>query len=168
MKGFGYILAAFAGAALGAFVMYKLTQAPKEEQYETVCTVNDILEKRKETGFTPDELDKEIIENASIAKAYKSSDNDILIIDPDDLGNEYGADSVISLMYYADGILTDDEDNPVSDSAKLIGSIDIPSHWGEYDPDRIAVRNPAMRCDYEILRSERTFTGESTEWEDVK
>lgn len=185
MKGFGYAVAAVAGAALGAFVMYKVIKKAiekAEEPAEVVCTVDDIRNKAK-----TDVTDTEIVLNSSIAQTYKgktepasdaaspvSSLDYILVIDPDELGMEYGSDSITELMLYDNNILTDDMDKVIDihQRIQLFGNLDIRSHFGDYDPDTVAVRDTLHHIDYEIARSEREFDigigEENTEWEDVK
>lgn len=58
---------------------------------------------------------------------------------------------VYSLTYYADGVLTDEQNNPVEDIEALVGR-DSLTHFGEYEDDSVHVRNDAMMCDFEILK----------------
>lgn len=77
------------------------------------------------------------------------------VISPDEFGemDEY---SKISLMYYADGVLCDDMDQLVDNIDEIVGA-DFADHFGEYEDDSVFVRNDARKCDYEILRSLRTY-----------
>jgi len=60
------------------------------------------------------------------------------------------------LTYYADGVVADDRDIALDDANKIIG--DAVDHFGEYDdPDVVYVRNDALRCDYEIYKSELRY-----------
>lgn len=61
----------------------------------------------------------------------------------------------ISLTYYADGVLADEDNEPVDDIEEIVG--DGLEHFGEYEEDSVFVRNDAKKCDYEILRDLRTF-----------
>ena len=74
------------------------------------------------------------------------------VISPEEFddNDEY---NVISLTYYADGVLTDDMDEPIDpeDIDDLVGK-DFADHFGEYEENSIFVRNDAMQTDYEILR----------------
>ena len=40
---------------------------------------------------------------------------------------------------------------------KLCGIGDALDHFGEYEEDAVFARNDAKRCDYEILKDERTY-----------
>ena len=78
------------------------------------------------------------------------------IITPDDFSVNYDYET-IDITYYADGIFTDENDEKVEDIAGTIG-IGTEKHFGEYDPDAVYVRNDRLKCDYEILRDERTYS----------
>ena len=86
----------------------------------------------------------------------KTTKNGPYVIPPEEFGEtDY---DIISLTYYADNILVDDSDEKILNSKvdELIG-VDSLSHFGEYDDDAVYVRNDALKCDYEILRSEREY-----------
>lgn len=76
------------------------------------------------------------------------------VISPDDFGELDGYER-ISLTYYADGVLADEDNEPVDDIEEIVG--DGLEHFGEYEEDSVFVRNDAKKCDYEILRDLRTF-----------
>ena len=61
----------------------------------------------------------------------------------------------ISLTYFADGVLADENGVVIDDVEEIIG--DALDHFGEYEDDSVYVRNDAKRCDYEILRDERKY-----------
>lgn len=58
---------------------------------------------------------------------------------------------VVSLNYYADGVLADDAGNVIEDVESMVGR-DSLNHFGEYEDDSVHVRNDALQCDFEILR----------------
>lgn len=58
---------------------------------------------------------------------------------------------VYSLTYYADGVLTDEQGNPIQDVDSMVG-LESLTHFGEYERDSVHVRNDSEKCDYEILR----------------
>ena len=64
---------------------------------------------------------------------------------------------VYSLTYYADGVLCDEQDNPIEDVESMVGR-DSLNHFGEYEDDSVHVRNDALQCDYEILRDLRNYS----------
>lgn len=83
--------------------------------------------------------------------------NSPYVISPDEFGEKEGYEK-ISLTYYADGVLTDEDDSPVRDAEELVG--DALQHFGEYEDDSVFVRDDALKCDYEILRDNREFQTE--------
>ena len=78
------------------------------------------------------------------------------VISPDEFGNEFDYEEV-SLTYYADGVLTDDQDNIIEDVDGLVG-LDSLNHFGEYEDDSVFVRNDALQTDYEILADLRNYS----------
>jgi hypothetical protein len=58
---------------------------------------------------------------------------------------------VYTLTYYADGVLVDEQGNPIENVEDMVGR-DSLNHFGEYEEDAVHVRNEAMQCDFEILR----------------
>lgn len=58
---------------------------------------------------------------------------------------------VVSLNYFADGVVADDMGNIVENVDEMIGR-DSLTHFGEYEDDAVHVRNDALECDFEILR----------------
>ena len=78
------------------------------------------------------------------------------IIRPDEFG-EYDDYAPISLTYYADHILTDEDDEIVEDIEDKIG-FDALNHFGEYEEDSVFVRNDRIKCDYEILLDQRKYS----------
>ena len=77
------------------------------------------------------------------------------VIPPEEFGEveEY---EQVSLTYYADGYLTDEDDELIDDVEGIVGE-DSLTHFGEYEDDSVFVRNDRLLCDYEILRDERTL-----------
>lgn len=77
------------------------------------------------------------------------------VIPPEEFGENPYYDA-ISLNYYADGILTDDTDEPIEDIDGLIGE-DALTHFGEYEDDSVFVRDDDAQVDYEILLDQRRY-----------
>lgn len=78
------------------------------------------------------------------------------VISPYEFGDLYGYDK-ISLTYYSDGILADDNDEIVDDVDEIVG-VDSLKHFGEYEDDSVFVRNDQKKCDYEILLDRREYS----------
>ena len=81
--------------------------------------------------------------------------NHPFVISPEEFGEmDY---SMVSLVYYADGVLANDCDEIIEDVENTVGT-DFPSHFGEYEDDSVFVRNNELELDYEILRDTRNYS----------
>ena len=77
------------------------------------------------------------------------------VIEPEEFG---GCDyEEVSLTHYADGVLTDEQDNPIEDVDGMVGE-DYAEHFGEYEDDSVFVRNDRLHTDFEILADERNYS----------
>lgn len=80
------------------------------------------------------------------------------VITPEQFGEftEYGTKT---LTYYADDVLTDEIDNPITsgEMETMIGP-DALDHFGEYEDDSVYIRDEMNEIDYEILKSEKMFS----------
>ena len=78
------------------------------------------------------------------------------VIAPEEFGDldDY---ETISLTYYADQILADDNDVIVDDVEDVVG-FDSLNSFGEYEYDSVFVRNDRLKCDYEILLDQRKYS----------
>ena len=77
------------------------------------------------------------------------------VIPPEEFGElDY---NMISLTYYADDVIADDNNEIIDHIDETIGN-DAINHFGEYEDDSVYIRNDALECDYEILRSEREYS----------
>ncbi len=87
-------------------------------------------------------------EEAFVEKPY--------IISPEEFG-EFEEYEKISLTYYADQVLADENDEEVDDVDEIVGG-DSLTHFGEYEDDSVFVRNDRLKCDYEILLDQRNYS----------
>lgn len=77
------------------------------------------------------------------------------VISPDEYGDcDY---TTISLTYYSDGVLADDEDEIVENVEDTVGA-DFAEHFGDYEMDSVHIRNDRRKCDYEICKDNRSYT----------
>lgn len=104
-----------------------------------------------------EDKDEEVCENdedgVELFEVERASDSDRpYVIDPWDFGGEEGYDTV-TLNYYADGVLTDSDNNVIEDEDvdDFVGK-DFAEHFGEYEKDCVCVRNDRLKIDYEICR----------------
>lgn len=76
------------------------------------------------------------------------------VISPDEFGEIEGY-TQISLAYFDDGILSDENGVIIDEPEDIVG--DALNHFGEYEEDSVFVRSDPKRCDYEILRDLRSY-----------
>jgi len=109
------------------------------------------LRKRGYTNYSDmvDEKPEEVKEEPmSVDKPY--------VIAPEEFG-ELDDYETISLIYYTDQILADDNDVIVDDIEDVVG-FDSLNSFGEYEDDSVFVRNDRLKCDYEILLDQRKYS----------
>lgn len=78
------------------------------------------------------------------------------VISPEEFG-EFEDYEQISLSYYADQVLADENDEKVEDADNVVG-LESLTHFGEFEDDSVFVRNDRLKCDYEILLDQRTYS----------
>ena len=78
----------------------------------------------------------------------------IVLISPDEYGEIEEYDQV-SLTFYADGILAD-EDDTILEAEDVVG-VDSLNHFGDYEDDAIHVRNDTRKVYYEVLMDDRSY-----------
>lgn len=80
------------------------------------------------------------------------------VITPEQFG-EYSEYGTKTLTYYADNVLTDEIDNPItSEEMETMIGPDALDHFGEYEDDSVYIRDEMNEMDYEILKSEKKFS----------
>jgi hypothetical protein len=92
--------------------------------------------------------EEEVDENMINDKPY--------VISPDEFG-EFDDYDTISLIYYADQILADEDDELVEDIEEIVGFESL-NTFGQYEDDSVFVRNDRLKCDYEILLDHRKYS----------
>lgn len=173
-----------AGAAVGSLVTWRyfkskyevvedeIEENTEEAEGESEEEDPEVLDSKSNYGNKPPlkEYVKLVESNGYIPKTHMEEveeeitngewdDKDVyepFIIRPDEYG-ELHAYETLSLNYYADGVLTDELDNPIEDVESLVPA-DFADHFGEYEDNVVHVRNDNLECDYEILRDLRKFT----------
>ena len=159
------------GAAIGSAATWKIVKT-KYEQFaqEQIDSVKEVfarrIEKEKETDDEIEETDDydDIIDEMEYGNSVDNEKkgatvwDEIYVIAPDQVG-DYDEYELVSLTYYADGVLTDSKNNPILE--KDIGDYVVPDfadHFGEYEDDSVFVRNEVMEIEYEILRDLRNYS----------
>ena len=83
--------------------------------------------------------------------------HDPYVISPDDYGESMDYEQV-SLTYFRDGVLADEDTlEVIDDIAGTVGE-DFADHFGEYEDDSVHIRNDVTRCEYEILADLRSYS----------
>lgn len=130
----------------------------EEEAEEEAEVVNEILEeKRKSVKEYAEELRRSGYTNYANADILEESADRPHVISPEEFGElEDQGFETISLTYYADQVLADDDDRVITNVDDIVG-YDSLTHFGEYEDDSVFVRNERLKCDYEILLDQRTY-----------
>lgn len=163
------------GVALGGLAVWKYAR----EKYETIAdeeirSVKETFSRREPaaasstSGETSEHSEESVLSYAAMlrSKGYLPEEtgrkkgsatvNDKpYVISPEEFG-ELAGYGKISLTYYADGILTDENDEEVDDVDEIVGTESL-EHFGEYEDDSVFVRNDRLKCDYEILLDQRPY-----------
>ena len=155
------------GAAVGSVVTWKLVKDKYARiAQEEIDSVKEVFSKRNKSEEPVEEKDEEPVPTSEEVAEYKSIINNCgysvvervetmhdkpYVIEPEIFGEDPDYET-ISLTYYADGVLTD-ENNCIIDPGEiesLIGEESL-DHFGEYEDDSVFVRNEDRKTDYEIL-----------------
>jgi hypothetical protein len=78
------------------------------------------------------------------------------VIAPDEFG-EIDDYEKISLTYFADKVLADENDEPIENADEVVGPVSLKS-FGEYEDDSVFVRSDRLKCYYEILLDQRKYS----------
>lgn len=119
---------------------------------------DDSTETEKESESEPEPEEPENSYEATLKQYIKDGENTVkkpFIISPDEYG-ELDDYKLHSLVYYADDVLADDSGCCVDNRDELIGMNSL-DHFGDYEEDSVFVRNPELKCDFEILMDLRTY-----------
>lgn len=120
----------------------------KDNEKLSVKEYAALLHKQGYTNYSGTKMEEEGDDAMTSGKPY--------VIPPEQFGDEEEYDQ-ISLTYYADQILTDDNDEIIEDVEETVGFESL-SHFGEYEDDSVFVRNDVRKCDYEILLDQRSYS----------
>ena len=171
-----------AGAAVGAAATWKFAKIKYEKlAQEEIDSVKEAFS-RPRPEITPSEPEQEKSPDGTVQKAdlmdyaaklqksgytnYSNPSEDEerneepvekpYVISPEDFGEFYDYEK-ISLTHYADGVLTDENDEIVDNVDDTVGS-DYADHFGDHEADAVHIRNDRLRYDYEILRDLRQYS----------
>lgn len=169
-----FIFGAAAGSAMTWFLVKDYYEKKADEEIESV---KEVFSKRKEekekikeiaialaeasnkpsimdytntlyengyTNLKPEEAPKPVTDNDYV---------DIHLISELEFGDDEEFDTV-SLTYYMDGVITDEDDEILEDVESRIGE-NISDYFG--DSDAVYIRNDTLRTYYEVLKDYRTY-----------
>ena len=156
------------GVAAGILVMRdRMEQKYQRIAQEEIDSVKEAFARRKreeDTRRKQEEEEAQVKEPPTPASppdaaralnVYSGGKNGPHVIPPEEFGEKDGYDT-ITLVYFADGVLTDDDNHPVDDVG-IVGE-DSLTHFGEYEDDSVFVRNDGLKCDFEILYDMRRYS----------
>ena len=165
------------GAAAGVVATQKFFKAKYEAiAQEEIDSVKEVYSKKHKEDTnevdenmptTPEDVEEyqDIVNDLGYTKKEGGSEpvkeSKIEVVPPDEFGQEDGYD-LISITYYANGILTDDGDYPIDDPEEIVGP-DALDSFGEWEDDAVYVRNDERKCYYEILRDISDYSGPSVD-----
>ena len=166
-----------AGAAVGSAVTWKLVKTKYEQianeeirevkdfYYGLAAENSDSDDYEEAEDYEPDESEKTEYNDILDSTGYRNYSNkkekeveDLdrpYVISPDEFDTEDY--EVVSLLYFDDGVLTDEQYNVIDDVEGLVGE-DSLNHFGEYEDDSVFVRDDKKKIDYEILADGRKFS----------
>lgn len=165
------------GTTVGTFVTWCYTKKKYERiAQEEINSVKEVFSKKdakksnlisSDNYISEDNSYEDLLQtqgykdysNVDICETKKEETNNMdkpYVISPDEFG-EYDEYEKISLTYYADGTLADDNDEILEDVENSVG-FDSLNHFGDYEDDSVFVRNDSRECDYEILLDQREYS----------
>lgn len=179
MNKLSYLLTFAAGALIGSAATWYFVKDKYEKlAQEEIDSVKETFKKSYEDQEVKHEEEIHEVEKKyynSLAQNYgyekKSRPETILeedeeeevkkmdepyVIKPYEFG-DYIDYEQISLLYFADGVLADEDTLDVIDDIEETVGEYFADHFGEYEEDSVYVRNDAKRCEYEILKDERQY-----------
>lgn len=165
-KGIVGVLSFAAGGAIGFAAANKLMKDKYEQLVQDeIESVKEAFKKNREEKKEPEKPTKEerksyterVTALGYTEKKKPASDLVPRVIPPDENGSLEDYEQ-ITLTYYADKVLADDNDRAMDDDEieETVGKESL-THFGEYEEDSVIVRNDRLKVDYEILLDERTY-----------
>lgn len=159
-----------AGVTIGAIAAWRIARDKYEKKAQKeIDSVKEAFKKHT-ADSVPEEIRKaaeKAREKANVAEyaamihqeGYVIEESDIqapYVIEPEEFGGN-DAYECVSLTYYTDGVLADEDGVVIEDIDDVIGISSL-EHFGEYEDDSVFVRNDKLRCDYEVLLSEERYS----------
>lgn len=128
-----------------------------EPEHHDIREYAAMLAKQGYTNYT-DANDNKNKEVENVEKPY--------VIAPEEYGAIYSYDQV-SLLYFADGVLTDEMYEPIEDVEGTVGEDSLKT-FGDFEEDTVFVRNDRLKIDYEILFDSRNYNDDTNDLQPSK
>ena len=182
-----------AGAGLGAFATWQFLKNKYEQiANDEIASVKEAYNKKNDISSAESHekyyektddgkwvettlpSEEEVSEYKKIVSNYTSNENEEekgvtdmprgpYVIKPEEFGNmDY---DLLSLEYYSDKVLVDEDDHPIQDVEYMVGE-DSLEHFGEYEEDAVYVRNDLIKTDFEILLVESRYYDDDDDADD--
>lgn len=138
----------------------KSKAAVAEDKGSVVSKIINLKNVEKFEEKQNDETDDEDGSEETTTGAFEIFEDNIIaqdkpfVIEEDRVG-EYISYDLISLIYFSDGVLTDDWEVPVENPDETVGKEYV--EYFETGEDVVYVRNDKLKCDFEITRDLRTY-----------
>lgn len=163
------------GATVGSLVTWEFAKRKFEQlAREEIDSVKEVYSKRASETRENDEPKVRMSEKPDVMEYYKRKVKEEGYMDYSDTAKKPGNDAkpyiispnafgeldnyeTISLTYYSDGVITDENDQIVENADEIIGEGSL-NHFGEYEDDSVFVRNDKLKADYEILSDQRSYS----------
>ncbi len=163
-----FVMGAGVGVVASVIVMKKHYEEISKQEIESVKEVYAKKKEMEELDVDRKVAEKLIENNYYVTETNESVENSVDTEDEDTTDKPYliRRDEVgdtdyitITLWYWTDGIVTNDNKKIIGNVDELIGD-DFMAHFGddEDDPDTVYVRNDVQKIDYEILKEYRGFS----------
>lgn len=138
----------------------KSKAAVAEDKGSVVSKIINLKNVEKFEEKQNDETEDEAGSEETTTSAFEILEDNIIaqdkpfVIEEDRVG-EYISYYLISLIYFSDGVLTDDWEVPVENPDETVGKEYV--EYFETGEDVVYVRNDKLKCDFEITRDLRTY-----------
>lgn len=138
----------------------KSKAAVAEDKGSVVSKIINLKNVEKFEKEQNDETEDEAGSEETTTSAFEILEDNIIahdkpfVIEEDRVG-EYISYDLISLIYFSDGVLTDDWEVPVENPDETVGKEYV--EYFETGEDVVYVRNDKLKCDFEITRDLRTY-----------
>lgn len=168
-----FIFGAIAGTALGYYIARQRCEEEIESVKEAFREDSEREEASVDGNQDRDPMDssvcpavKEAIDYMNTvrkagytAAPYPTDEDEVSDIPYEITPNEFGDIEYeeVELVMFVDDVLADgDTYERVEDVDNVVGEDNL-QKFGHYEEDRVCVRNDRLKCDYEIIRDERTY-----------